>query len=178
MSRLLLSCCVYRTAVAAFLGVAATLSASAVFAHHTQPGRTHPTVQITQQVMADGKPLAPGTYQIWITDQSPDVNAGAPSANQRVVQFVQNDKVVATEIAEVFGRGEPQAVGTSGRADAPRARVQMLRGGEFLRVSLNDADARYLIHLPTGPLNEPAPQPQSPSRIVLPSSTADRPANP
>lgn len=176
MGRLLLSYSVSGTVFAAFLGLAA-FSAGTAFAHHTQPGRTHPTVQITQEVMAGGKPLAPGTYQIWITDQHPDVKAGAPSENQRVVQFVQNEKVVATEIAEVFMRGEPQAVGTSGGADAPRARVELLRGGEFLRVSINDADARYLVHLPTGPLNEPAPQPQSPSRIVLPS-TADRPANP
>jgi hypothetical protein len=48
----------------------------------------------------------------------------------------------------------------------------LLRGGEFLRVSFNDVDGRYLIHLPTGPLNEPAPQAQSPSRVELPAQTA------
>lgn len=150
MNRRLLSCSIYWNALAAFLGMAGALSVSTAFAHHTQPGRTHPTVQITQEVMAGGKPLAPGTYQIWITDDRPDVGAGAPSENQRVVQFVQNEKVVATEIAEVFTRGEPQAVGTSGGAGSSRARVEMLRGGEFLRVSINAPDARFLIHLPTG----------------------------
>ena len=150
MNRVLLSCAVYRNAFTAFLGVACAFGVTTAFAHHTQPGRTHPTVQITQQVMAGGKPLAPGSYQIWITDERPDVGAGAPSQNQRVVQFVQNEKVVATEIAEVFTRGEPQAVGTSGGAGASRARVEILRGGEFLRVSINDPDARFLIHLPTG----------------------------
>jgi hypothetical protein len=139
MSRLLLSCV-----------VAAALSATTAFAHHTTPGRAHPKVTITQQVMADGKPLPAGTYELWITDERPDVKAGAPSENQRVVEFAQNGKVVAREIAEVFRQGEPQAVGTSGTSGASRARTEMLRGGEFLRVSINDPDGRFLIHLPTG----------------------------
>jgi hypothetical protein len=99
--------------------------------------------------MADGKPLPPGTYDIWVTDRHPDVNAGAPSENQRVVQFVQNEKVVATEVAEVFPLAE-RPVGTSGASRSSAARVEMLRGGEFLRVSFNDPDGRFLIHLPTG----------------------------
>jgi hypothetical protein len=157
MSRLLLSC-----AVAGLFGV------TSAWAHHTMPGRTHPTVTITQSVMADGKPLAAGTYEIWITNERPDVGAGAPSEAQRVVEFAQNNQVVARTIAEVFPRRGGEAVGTSGNTGAGRARVEMLKSGEFVRVSINDAAGRFLIHLPTGPLNEPAPQPQSPSRIVLP----------
>jgi len=160
MNRLLLSCFV----VGAF-------TASAAFAHHTMPGRNHPTVQISQQVMVDGKPLPAGTYEIWVTNERPDVDAGAPSDAQRVVELAQNGQVIARTIAEVFPRGSRQEVGTSGTTGAVRARAEMLRGGEFLRVSFNDADGRYLLHFPTGPLNEPAPQPQSPSRIELPSQT-------
>ena len=158
MSRLLLSCV-----------IAAAFNAS-VFAHHTMPGRTHPTVQITQQVMVDGKPLPAGTYEIWVTNERPDVGAGTTANGQRYVELAQNGQVVARTIAEVFPRRASEAVGTSG--GATRARVEMLRGNEFLRVSFNDADGRYLLHFPTGPLNEPKPQPQSPSRIVLPSTPA------
>ena len=139
MGRLLLSCF-----------VAMAFTATTAFAHHTTPGRTHPKVQIAQQVMADGKPLPAGTYELWITDERPDVKAGAPSENQRVVEFAQNGKVVAREIAEVFRRGERQVVGTSGSAGTSGARTEMLRGGEYLRVSINDPDGRFLIHLPTG----------------------------
>jgi hypothetical protein len=124
----------------------------------------HPTVTISQQVMVDGKPLAPGTYDIYVTDERPSTGAGTTDA-QRVVEFAQNNQVVARTIAEVFPGARQGAVGTSGSASATRARAQMLRGGEFLRISFADADGRYLIHLPTGPLNEPAPQPQTPSRI-------------
>jgi hypothetical protein len=157
MSRLLLSCC-----------VAATFGVSSAWAHHTTPGRTHPSVTINQQVMVDGTPLPAGTYQIWVTNERPEVGAGAPSDAQRVVEFAQNDKVVARTVAEVFPARSRDAVGTSGNTGTMRARAEMLRGGEFLRVSFTDAEGRFLIHLPTGPLNEPTPQPQTPSRIELP----------
>jgi hypothetical protein len=157
MSRLLLSC-----------GVAVLMGASSAWAHHTTPGRTHPTVTISQSVMVDGKPLPAGTYQLWVTDERPNVGAGAPSDGQRVVEIAQKDQVIARTVAEVFPSGRRETVGTSGRTGATRARAEMLRGGEFLRVSFTDAEGRFLIHLPTGRLNEPAPQPQSPSRIELP----------
>jgi hypothetical protein len=167
MSRVLLSCL-----------VAGVFGVSSAWAHHTVPGRVHPKVTITESVMASGQPLAPGTYEIWITEERPDTGAGAPSANQRVVEFAQNDKVVAREIAEVFPRntGRRDTVGTSGSTAPASARVEKLRGGEFVRVSVNDAEGRFLIHLPTGHLNEPAPQPQTPSRIELPPQT--QPAQP
>ena len=86
MTRVLLSCL-----AVVFYG------AAGLSAHHTVPGRSHPTVTIAQSVMADGKPLAPGKYEIWITDQRPTTGAGAPSEGQRVVEFAQNGKVVARD---------------------------------------------------------------------------------
>lgn len=156
MSRLLLSM------------FAAAALAAPVAAHHQTPGKSHAvaTVTIAEPVKAGGKPLAPGTYEVWILDQRPDLNAGAPSNAQRVVELHQDGKMVATDVAEVFASEQP--VGTSGTAGMARAVVQKLRGGEFLRIAINDAGARYLIHLPTEAFSEPAPQPQAPSRVVLP----------
>jgi hypothetical protein len=165
MSRVLLSC-----------AVAGLVCVNTAWAHHTQPGRTHPTVAISQQVMVDGQPLAPGTYEIYVTNERPSTGAGSTDA-QRVVEFARNGQVVAKTIAELFPAAGSRAVGTSGRAGATRASAQMLRGGEYLRVSFNDADGRYLIHLPTGPLND-RPQPQSPSRIELPPQTQPAPTTP
>jgi hypothetical protein len=136
----------------------------------------HPTVIIAQQVMMDGKPLAPGTYEIYITEERPSTGAGTSEA-QRVVEFAQNGQVAGRTIAEVFPRVRAGVVGTSGSSGATRARAEMLRGGEFLRVSFTDADGRYLVHLPTGPLNEPAPHPQSPSRVELPPRSQPTPSN-
>src|SRR5262245_28343127 len=151
--------------------IAAFAVAWPVAAHHETPGKSHAvaTVTITEPVKAGGKPLAPGTYEVWILDERPDVGAGAPSNAQRVVELHQNGKMVAKEVAEVFAAGE-RPIGTSGTAGSPmgKAVVQKLRGGEFLRISITDASGRYLIHLPTAAFSEPAPQPQSPSRVEVP----------
>lgn len=154
MARLLFSCI-----------LAGALGVGSAWAHHQMPGRTHPTVTISQDVMIDGKPLPAGTYEINVTNERPNVGAGAPSENQRTVEFTRDGQVVARTVAEVFPRGSRETVGTSGAAASARARAEMLRGGEFLRVSFNDVDGRYLIHLPTGDLKEPAPTPQTPARI-------------
>jgi len=151
---------------------AATLAAPAA-AHHTTPGKSHAvaTVTLKEPVKADGKPLAAGTYEVWILDEQPNVNAGATSTAQRIVELHQNGKMVATEVAEVFGSERP--IGTSGTTGSRmgKAVVQKLQGGEFVRIAISDAGARYLIHLPTAAFSEPTPQPQAPSRVVLPGPT-------
>ena len=151
MSRLLLSM------------IATAALATPVAAHHDTPGKSHAvaTVRITEPVKADGKPLAPGTYEVWILDERPDLKAGAPSNAQRVVELHQNGKMVAREVAEVFTSSE-RPVGTSGTSGSRmgKAVVQKLQGGEFLRIAISDAGARYLIHLPTAAFSEPAPQAQ------------------
>ena len=166
MSRLLLST------------LAALAIAAPAAAHHDTPGKSHAiaTVTISEPVKADGKPLAPGTYEVWILDDHPAVNAGAPSAAQRVVELHQNGKMVAREVAEVFAPGE-RPVGTSGTT-GPRmgkAVVQKLQGGEFVRIAINDASGRYLIHLPTASYSAPAPQPQAPSRVEVPPAAVEVP---
>lgn len=166
MRRLLLS----------FLAVA-VLGAGSAWAQNETPGTSHAvaTVTLTQQVLAGGQPLAPGTYEIRISDERPNVGAGAPSAMQRAVEFVRDGKVVAKEIAEVFPRTERDVAGTSGSTAAGKARVETLRGGEFVRVSVSDSANRYLVHLPTGPLAGPTPTPQPPARIELPPKTTTIP---
>jgi hypothetical protein len=166
MSRLLLS------------AIAAVVIAAPVAAHHETAGKSHAvaTVTITEPVRADGKPLAPGTYEVWILDDRPNLNAGAPSNAQRVVELHQNGKMVAREVAEVFPASE-RPVGTSGTSGSKMAKaaVQKLQGGEYLRVAINDGGARYLIHLPTANFSEPTPRPQAPSRVVVPPPAVEVP---
>jgi len=97
--------------------LAAVSLAAPIAAHHETPGKSHAvaTVTISEAVKADGKPLAPGTYEVWILDDRPDLGAGAPSNAQRVVELYQNGKMMAREVAEVFPAGE-RPVGTSARA--------------------------------------------------------------
>jgi hypothetical protein len=166
MNRLLLSAC------------AAVIFAAPIAAHHETAGKSHAvaTVTITEPVKAEGKLLATGTYEVWILDERPNLT-GMPSNAQRVVELHQNGKMVAREVAEVFAAGE-RPIGTSGSSYArlAKAAVQKLRGGEFVRIAINDGGARYLIHLPTAEFSEPAPQPQAPSRVEVPPAAAPQPA--
>ena len=130
--------------------IAGSLSVGNVWAHHQVAGRAHPataTVRIAQPVLAGGQPLAPGTYEIVVTDERPLTPTGLPNESQRYVDVMANGMVVAREIAEVFPASE-RPVGTSSASGTSRAIVQLLKGGEFLRVAMNGPDARYLMHLP------------------------------
>ena len=136
MIRQVLFCCFVAAAVA-----------TPAYAHHTNAAMSHTmaTVRIPDGLMAEGKPLPAGIYELIITDERPAAEAGVPSENQRWVEFVQGGKVVAREIAEMFPDAE-RPVGTSG-SNSAHAVVQPLRGGEFVRVAVNAGGARYLIHL-------------------------------
>jgi hypothetical protein len=103
------------------------------------------TVRMTQPVLADGKPLPPGTYEVRLTDESLPALPGQTPGAERVVEFVKDGQVVGRDAAEVMSM-EGASVGTAGRASGPR--VELLTGGEFLRVSATRDGMRYLIHLP------------------------------
>jgi hypothetical protein len=129
--------------------LAGGLCAGTASAHHTVAGRMHPvtaTVRITEPVMAGGMSLPAGTYALVVNEERPDAAAGQPSEAQRTVDFLQNGRVVASDVAEMFPFAE-RPVGTSG-STSRRAVVQRLKENDFVRIAVNGADARYLIHLP------------------------------
>ena len=127
------------------LTLTCVLAAGSAYAHHAAASLG--TVTITQPVMADGKMLQPGTYEVRDTGEHVKPLPGQSEDAQAYVEFVANGTVMAREVAEVMP-GTERPVGTSGGADA-RLRVQQLRGGDFLRISASRGGERYLIHLPT-----------------------------
>jgi hypothetical protein len=101
-------CQVMSHQLALSLVVAAIASASA---QSLPEANVLATVHITEPVLADGRPLAPGTYQVRLTGE----------------------------------------------------RVHILKGGDFLRISVKRQGVRYLIHLPVineTRINRPVPSPQ------------------
>jgi hypothetical protein len=137
-------------AVAALYGASvfgASVFGGSLFAHH-QPSALG-TVRIAQPVQAGGTVLQPGTYEVRLTGEHLSPFPGqSEDAGQRV-EFFADGKVVARDVAEVM-TAESIAVGTSGSGDegASRARVDLLKGGDFMRVSVTRGGERYLIHLP------------------------------
>jgi hypothetical protein len=105
------------------------------------------TVRIPQPVFANGKPLAPGTYDIRITEERPALPSGVPSDSQRWVEFLRGGDVVAREVAEIIPAEGSQAAATADAA--PRTLVQLLKEGDFVRVSIWRSGLRYLVYLPT-----------------------------
>jgi hypothetical protein len=111
------------------------------------------TVSIPRAVMADGKPLPAGRYSVRLTAQTASNPApGALPELERWVEFVQGGQVRGRELVSIVpaeevkmtmpGPDMPGGVGRSG------TRVEMLKGGEFLRVWIARAGHNYLIHLP------------------------------
>lgn len=141
------------------LRVALVLGVGAGIAGAQSASTTLGTVRITQPVLAHGQPLAPGTYEVRLTDESLPPNPGQSPDAVRVVEFVKDGQVIARDAAEVM-TAEGSVVGTAGGAGSSKPRVEMLKGGEFVRISAMRDGMRYLIHLPVANAQSSKPNAQ------------------
>ena len=107
------------------------------------------SVRIGRRVMADGKPLPAGTYQVRLTAQQAQPGAaGADDALERWVEFVQGGQVKGREVVTIVPKDEVKAIAKTNPPAAGSSRVELLRGNEYLRVWINRDGVSYLIHLP------------------------------
>ena len=102
------------------------------------------TVRITQAVMAGGTTLQPGTYEIRLTGEHLTPLPGQSEEAVQQVEFIGNGNVAAKYNAEVMTT-EGMPVGTSGGATT-RGRFDLLKGGDFARVSISRGGEKFLIH--------------------------------
>ncbi len=111
------------------------------------------TVSIPRNVMADGKPLPAGRYTIRLTAQTaqPTVPGQVPDLN-RWVEFVQGGTVKGREVVSIVPAAEVKDTQPGpdmpGHVSTNQTRVEMLKGGEYLRVWINRGGNNYLVHLP------------------------------
>ena len=59
------------------------------------------SVHLTRAALADGKPLASGTYQIRTTGDEPKPAAGQSANAEQWIEFLKGGKVVGREVATV-----------------------------------------------------------------------------
>ena len=111
-------------------------------------GNALATVRLPMAVTVGGSSLPAGTYQLRLTGQHPDQPAGQSANAQEWIEFTANGQVVAREIAEVLRDDDLPPVGASSQPAAPGTRVELLKGGEFVRISVKRDRDRYLLHLP------------------------------
>ena len=107
------------------------------------------TVTLNRRVMADGKPLAPGTYQVRLTGETPKPGLGQSPDGERYIEFVRGGKVVAREVATVVPASEIAQIAKGARPPAGGARVELLKGDDYVRVWINRGGANYIINMPT-----------------------------
>jgi len=108
------------------------------------------TVQLGKKVMADGKPLSPGTYQVRLTNDAPKPGVGQAPDAEKYVEFVKGGKVVAREVATVISADEIGKVAKGKKPARNGSSVELLKGGDYYRVWINRGGTNYLINLPTG----------------------------
>ena len=108
------------------------------------------SVTIPRKVMADGKPLAAGTYTVRVTDDSPSKVVGQTQAQQKWVEFVQGGQVKGREIADVLPTSEAKTIAKQGLPPAGGSKVETLIGNDYLRVWVNKAGNNYLVYLSAG----------------------------
>jgi hypothetical protein len=110
------------------------------------------TARLTKAVMADGKALPAGTYQVRVTAEEAKPEAvGTTEPLERWVEFVQGGQVKGREVVSIVPAAEAkQVVKDAAPASGGPAKVQALRGNEYVRVWFNKAGNHYLINLATG----------------------------
>jgi hypothetical protein len=107
------------------------------------------TVRIPKAVKADGKPLAAGTYQVRLTTEEAKPDAvGTSGKLERWVEFLKAGKVVGREVATIVPQNEIAMVQKDTPPHPGGSKVEMLKGGDYLRVWINRGGNHYLVHLP------------------------------
>lgn len=106
------------------------------------------TITLPQRVMADGKPLAAGTYQVRLTGDAPRPAPGQSPDAERYVEFVRGGTVAGREVATVIPAAEIGAVAKGTRPASGTAKVERLKGDDYVRVWINRGGQNYIINMP------------------------------
>ena len=107
-------------------------------------------VHLMRAAVADGTWLPAGTYQIRVTDDAVAPSVGQSKGAERWIEFMQDGKVVGREVATVISAADMGAIAKGARPAANGSLVQMLKGGDYVRVWINRDSVNYLINMPTG----------------------------
>ncbi|MPZ21312.1 MAG: hypothetical protein GEV06_25950 [Luteitalea sp.] len=107
------------------------------------------SVRIPQSVQANGEPLPAGSYEVRLTPDTASATEGkgATPEYERWVEFLKGGQPVGREMASVIPDSEIDKVAQSGQPRANGSKVELLKGGDFVRVWIRRGDAHVLVHL-------------------------------
>jgi hypothetical protein len=115
--------------------------------HHHFAWQRHDRHKVT----AEGQPLAPGTYQVRLSNDEVQPVAGQTPGSERYVEFVRAGKVVAKAMATVVPDSEIKTIAKGPQPPRGGSRVDLLKGNDYVRVWINRGGNNYMIHLPAAP---------------------------
>ncbi len=127
--------------------VAVVLLAQSVVVQAQPAATALGSVRLPRAVMADGKMLSAGSYSLRVTSDAVTPVKGQGPEAEKWVEFVQSGQVKGRELASVVASAD---IGTVAEGKPPAvnaSKVELLKGGEFLRVWSNRGSSHYLIHL-------------------------------
>jgi hypothetical protein len=130
------------------LGVLTAVMAAPVRVEAQAGNQVLASVTLNRSVMVDGKPLPAGTYQIRTTSETPKPVTGQSPDAERYVEFVRGGKVVGRELATVVTDPELKQIAESQKPPRNGAKVELLKGEDYLRVWINRNGTNYMLHLP------------------------------
>jgi hypothetical protein len=139
-----------RHTLSATLAIGALLSVAA-FAQSTAPAGTLGTVRLGRAVMANGQPLAAGTYQLRLSTEALKAAVGESPGSEQWIEFVKGGAVAGKEVATVISSADIGAVAKGPRPSAGAPRVEELQGGDYVRIWIVRSGTNYLINLRSAP---------------------------
>jgi hypothetical protein len=106
------------------------------------------SVTLGKKVMADGKPLPAGTYQVRLTTDAPKPGVGQAPDAEKYVEFMKGGKVVGREVATVVSAEDISKIAKGKKPARNSASVELLKGGDYYRVWINHGGTNYIINMP------------------------------
>ena len=112
-----------------------------------QSGQPLGSVRVIQKVMANGQPLAAGTYTLRLLPDQVNPVVGQTAAESQWVEFVSGGKVVGKEVATILSGPEAKKVTKGSGPAAGESKTQLLKGNDYIRIWVNQGGKHYLVHL-------------------------------
>jgi len=108
-------------------------------------------VHFGKSLKADGKVLPAGTYQVRLTAQEAMPAAkGQTAALERWIEFLQQGQVKGREVVTIVPQSEIALVERDVPPHVNASKLEMLKGGNYMRLWINKGGYHYLVHFPMG----------------------------
>jgi len=133
--------------VALAVVVAATLLGQPAPLQAQTPSGSLGTVRLSRSVIADGQVLPAGSYTLRVASAAVTPVVGQGPDSEKWVEFLQGGQVKGRELSSVIAATDIKAAVSGTPPAANSSKVELLRGGEYLRVWVNRGGYQYLIHL-------------------------------